>query len=159
MLPFEAEVPQGVKAYPMTDAWSLQEVTHISAHQPVLIDGVGELTFQGTGEIAYATSPLTSMVRGVYTQSPLYEGDYILACQDDQWGLLRLDAMSTLSPFDAYLTLNSTQPFIPLNFTPSAIVEITTPTDTPTRVYNVMGQQVDTHHHGILIVKGRKYLK
>lgn len=159
MLPFEAEVPQGVKAYTIADDLSMQEVTHISAHQPVLVDGVGELTFRGTGEIAYATSPLTSVVRGVYTQSPLYEGDYILACQGDQWGLLRLDAMSILAPFDAYLTLSSTQPFIPLNFTPSAIVEVTTSTDTPTRVYNVMGQQVNTHHHGILIVNGKKYLK
>ena len=158
MLPFDAEVPQGAKAYTLSDDLSLQEVTRISAHQPVLIDGLGELTFRGTGEVAYATSPLTAVVRGVNTQSPLYEGDYVLARQGDQWGLQRLDAMSTLAPFDAYFTLSSTEAFIPLDITPSAVLEIETAANTSTRVYNIMGQQVNARHKGIVIMKGRKYV-
>ena len=158
MLPFDAEVPQGAKAYTLSDDLSLQEVTRITAHQLVLIDGLGELTFRGTGEVAYATSPLTAVVRGVYTQSPLYEGDYVLARQGDQWGLQRLDAMSTLAPFDAYFTLSSTEAFIPLDITPSAVLEIETAANTSTRVYNIMGQQVNAHHKGIVIMNGRKYV-
>ena len=158
MLPFDAEVPQGAKAYTLSDDLSLQEVTRISAHQPVLIDGLGELTFRGTGEVAYATSPLTAVVRGVYTQSPLYEGDYVLSRQGDQWGLQRLDAMSTLAPFDAYFTLSSTEAFIPLDITPSAVLEIETAASTPVRTYNIMGQQVNARHKGIVIINGRKYV-
>ena len=158
MLPFDAEVPQGAKAYTLSDDLSSQEVTRITAHQPVLIDGLGELTFRGTGEVAYATSPLTAVVRGVYTQSPLYEGDYVLSRQGDQWGLQRLDAMSTLAPFDAYFTLSSTEAFIPLDITPSAVLEIETAASTPVRIYNIMGQQVNAHHKGIVIINGRKYV-
>ena len=159
MLPFNAELPQGVKAYTLSDDLSLQEVTNIAAHQPVLIDGLGELTFRGSGEVAYTTSPLTSMVRGVYTQSPLYEGDYVLARQGDQWGLQRQNGISTLAPFDAYLTPSSTEAFIPLNFTPSAIVEIEKPATPSGNIYNLMGQQVNARHKGIVIVNGRKVIR
>jgi hypothetical protein len=66
--------------------------------------------------------------------------------------------MSTLAPFDAYFTLSSTEAFIPLDITPSAVLEIETAASTPVRTYNIMGQQVNAHHKGIVIINGRKYV-
>ena len=114
MLPFNAEIPQGVKAYAINASLDVEELSAIPAHTPVLVKAQGEVAFTGQGEVGFATSPLTARLRGTYTPFSLYAGDYVLAQQNGQWGFLRVEESTELSPFNVYATLASQEAFIPL---------------------------------------------
>ena len=159
MLPFEAIVPQGAKVYQLATDGSTQLLTDekIPAHQPVLIEAQGDVTFTGTGNVSYATSPIDSWLRGSYTQIPLYANDYVLGKQGEQWGLLRLSAPSTLNPFDAYAQINSSETFIPLDLSTSGIAHIQSDNKNHP-AFNIMGQRVLSSQKGIVIVNGKKYI-
>lgn len=115
ILPFNAQMPDGVKAYSIDDQLVPEPLNMISAHQPVLVEAQGEVTFTGQGEVSYFTSSPIALIRGTYTPIPLYAGDYVLACQNGQWGFQRLETATTLSPFCAYAQLPMTDAFVPLN--------------------------------------------
>lgn len=142
MLPFAAEVPEGVKAYTIMDDQTLQEVTTIAAHQPVLVEATGLVTFRGTGDVSYASSPLDASLRGTYVQLPLYVGDYVLGAQDGQWGWMRLTAASTLSPFDVYAQLDSKEAFISLGLTATGIVDVTADETSDVAYYDLQGRRI-----------------
>ena len=142
ILPFAAAVPAGVKAYTLTDDFSLQELTAIDAHQPVLIMSEGSITFTGSGEVAFARSPLDAKYRGTYTQLPLYEGDYILASHDGEWGWMRLTAASMLQPFDVYAQINSKEAFIPIGDSSSAIASVATAPAADAQYYDLQGRRI-----------------
>lgn len=143
MLPFAASVPEGVKVYTLDDNMELQEVTTIEAHQPVLVAAQGDVTFMGSGEVSYATSPLMATLRGVYVQTPLYTGDYILGQQDGQWGFVRQTAASTLPPFGVYAQIPSQETFIPLDMTPTGIDGLATETRSAAeQYYDLQGRQL-----------------
>ncbi len=123
MLPFAAEVPQGVKAYSMGDDLALTAIDAIPAHQPVLVANLKTstinpqsftMTFSGDGEVSFAKSPITNKLRGTYTPISVFAGDYVLAQQDGQWGLKRVTATTVLNPFDVYVSLSSQETFIPI---------------------------------------------
>ena len=140
MLPFAANVPAGVKAYILADDLTLQEVNEISAHQPVLVEATGAITFTGGGDVAYAASPMTNLLRGTYVQIPLYTGDYVLGQKEGQWGLVRQTATSTLAPFDVYAQLDSSDSFIQLGLTATGIVDLTTETLPDAVYYDLQGR-------------------
>lgn len=142
MLPFAANVPEGVKAYTIADDRSLQEVTEIAAHQPVLVEANGDVTFTGSGEVSYAASPMSDLLRGTYVQMPLYAGDYILGQKEGQWGLVRQTSTSTLAPFDAYAQMNSSEAFIPLGLTATGIVEISKEMSAEVAYYDLQGRRI-----------------
>ena len=142
MLPFAANVPAGVKAYILADDQTLQEVTEISAHQPVLVEATGAITFTGSGDVSYAASPMTNLLRGTYVQIPLYTGDYVLGQKEGQWGLVRQTATSTLAPFDVYAQVDSSDSFIPLGLTATGIVDLTTETLSDAVYYDVQGRRL-----------------
>lgn len=160
MLPFNAALPEGARAYKIADDLSLQEMRSVPAHEPVLIDAAGEVTLTGSGEISYSSSPLSATIRGSYTSVPLYAGDYVLGQQDGKWGFVRLTENATLSPFGAYAHPTSAAAFLPLDLTPSGIndVEATT-NNTRHTTYNLMGQKVSEHARGIIIKNGKKLLR
>ena len=142
MLPFAANVPEGVKAYTVSDDFICQETTTIAAHQPVLVEATGFVTFKGSGEVAYATSPLDASLRGTYAGLPLFAGDYILGQKDGQWGWVRQTAVSTLAPFDAYAQISSQENFIPLNLT-TAIEDIDVASPSlATEYYDLQGRRI-----------------
>ena len=142
MLPFAANVPAGVKAYILADDLTLQEVTEISAHQPVLVEATGAITFTGSGDVSYAANPMTNLLRGTYVQIPLYTGDYVLGQKEGQWGLVRQTATSTLAPFDVYAQVDSSDSFIPLGLTATGIVDLTTETLSDAVYYDVQGRRL-----------------
>ena len=141
--PFATNVPEGAKAYTLADDFTLQEVATIAAHQPVLVEAIGLVTFTGSGEIAYATSPSDAALRGTYVQLPLYVGDYVLGQQEGQWGLVRQTKASTLAPFDVYAQVDSQAAFIPLGLTASSIedVDVTVPSMVA-KYYDLQGRQL-----------------
>lgn len=124
MVPFEADVPAGVRAYTLSEDLTLQEVTTIAAHQPVVVQAQGEVTLCGSGQVAYAVSPLNDWLRGTYTSAPLYVGDYVLGQQDGQWGLVRLSSASTLAPFGVYAHPTSDADFLPIEMLTTGIEDV-----------------------------------
>ena len=158
-LPFKAALPLGVKAYSVASDFSLQALDSVPAHQPVLIEAQGEVVLEGTGEVAFRISPYADMLRGSYTQSSLYEGDYLLGCQDGKWGFIRQTSDGVLMPFDVYANISSTSAFIPLDMSVTGIEEVTLPAVRPDApMFNVMGQRVDADYKGIVIVEGKKII-
>ena len=115
MLPFASSIPSGAKVYAVADDTRLQELTAIGAHQPVLVLAEGDVTFTGSGEVAFARSPIDAPCRGTYIQMPLYAGDYVLGQKDGQWGWMRQTAVSTLDPFGVYAQIDSQETFVPFS--------------------------------------------
>ena len=67
-LPFQSSVPQGFKVFTLTDNLTPVAVTTtVPANQPLLVEGQGVATFLGTGEVSYATCPLTDDVLPITT--------------------------------------------------------------------------------------------
>ena len=159
MLPFSAVIPDGAVAYSFADDLTLVQMRSIPAHTPVLVEGNGELTFTGSGEVAYTTSPLDAVLRGTYCQQQLYSGDYTLAQRDGQWGLVRLTADTTLLPFGVYARPATTVDFVPL-MSPSFISSPQQERSAGVSVvYNLMGQKVSGNAKGIVISGGKKLVK
>ena len=157
MLPFAAELPQGVYAYSIGADMTLQPLTVIPAHQPVLVEAQGVVVLKGSGAVSFARSPLADLLRGAYTQIPLYEGDYLLGMQNGEWGFVRQNTSATLTPFGVYVQLSSTASFIPLNLSVTGITDVRQDADAQSApLYNVMGQRVGKDHKGIVIRKGVK---
>ena len=148
MLPFAAKVPEGVTAYTIADDQTLQEVTTIAAHQPVLITANGEVTFTvgedaAMHEVSFATSPLEASLRGTYVQIPLCAGDYILGQKEGQWGWVRQTAASTLAPFDVYAQIDSKTAFIPLDMSATDIKDMDAfASSAPAAYYDLQGRQL-----------------
>lgn len=143
MLPFAASVPDGVKVYTIADDLALQEVSAIAAHQPVLIEANGSVTFKGNGELSFATSTVDAMLRGTYVQLSLYVGDYILGKQGDQWGFVRQNVAATLAPFGVYAQIDSKEAFIPLNLSSTSVegIEVAPPSLTE-QYYDLQGRRM-----------------
>ena len=161
MIPFEATLPEGVKAYTLSNHLETEQVQTIPAHQPVIVMADGEVTITGSGEVGFAVSNTADVVRGTYVPATLYTGDYVLQQQNNQWGLARV-TQGTLAPFDAYaLPLSASSPFIPLSLPTQGIVEATTAGAdyNDGRSYNIMGQRVSPSQRGIVIRNGKKYMK
>lgn len=157
-LPFDAAVPDGVGAFTLDSQLKLLPVEKITAHQPVIVRGEGEVTFRGTGAVSFATSPLTDQQRMSYVSLPLYACDYIIGQQNGQWGLARLTATSQLNPFDVYINADFIDNFLPFDVSEAGISTTLLDNKKPQQVYNLMGQRVAPSKKGIVIVKGRKIL-
>ena len=147
MLPFAASIPEGVKAYTIAEDFTLQELTTIAAHQPMLVvssdsSSPQNVTFTGSGDVAFARSALTDLYRGTYVEMPLYAGDYILGQEDGNWGLKRLTTKSTLTPFNAYAQIGSTEPFIPIDIHTSGIKEAASINSGAARYYDLQGRRI-----------------
>ena len=166
MVPFNAAVPEGVKAYTVNADLTLEQMRSIPAHTPVLVEGQGLLTFKGSGEVSFARSPLTDWLRGTYASVPLCAGDYVLAQQNGQWGFSRIEATTMLRPFDVYVTLDSSDAFVPLQSEGTGIESEEAPSDSPRgerseegAIFDLQGRKVSKPTRGLYIKNGKKYLK
>lgn len=66
-LPFQAEVPEGVNVYTLTDDLTPVAVTTVPANQPLLVEGQGKVTFLGSGEVSYAACPISDDILPIMT--------------------------------------------------------------------------------------------
>lgn len=154
MLPFNAVIPDGAKAYALGDNLSLQQLRSIPAHTPVLVEASGTVAFTATdAEVAFATSALTSQLRGTYVSSPLFAGDYVLGQSNGQWGLVRLGASSLLSPFDCYAAPASQADFIPFDLSVTGIQQLSTALPGEAARYDLQGRRVGSGAKGLHIVR------
>lgn len=154
MLPFNAVIPDGAKAYALGDDLSMQQLRSIPAHTPVLVEASGNVAFTATdAEVAFATSALTSQLRGTYVSSPLFVGDYVLGQNNGQWGLVRLGASSFLSPFDCYAAPASQADFIPFDLSVTGIQQLSTALPGEAARFDLQGRRVGSGAKGLHIVR------
>lgn len=154
MLPFNAVIPDGAKAYALGDDLLLQQLRSIPAHTPVLVEASGTVAFTATdAEVAFATSALTSQLRGTYVSSPLFAGDYVLGQNNGQWGLVRLGASSLLSPFDCYAAPASQADFIPFDLSVTGIQQLSTALPGESARFDLQGRRIGSGAKGLHIVR------
>ena len=151
MLPFKASVPENVRAYHLTEDLSSKEPCFIMtlledsipACTPVVVEGDGQVVFQGDGEVPAYGSPIDDVLRGTFAAVPLYKGDYVLVQQDGKWGFSPISDDSTLLPFGAYANILSQQTFIPLRDEASGIrPAITSQSVQKELYYDIQGRQL-----------------
>ena len=165
VMPFDAAIPEGVKAYAIDADLNLSPLTTITAHTPCLLEAQGEVTLTGAGAVAYKTSELDATFRATYTAAPLFAGDYVLAQQEGRWGFRRLTAPNTLQPFDAYAQLSSTAAFLPVQGDILGIADVSShPSSAKNVIYDLQGRQVSRQssspilQKGLYIVNGKKVI-
>lgn len=160
VVPFNTTVPEGFKAFTFDTNLTPQPVTTVAAHQPILIMGEGTTAvFKGSGEVSHTNCPLDATIRGTYSETDLFPGDYILAKQNEKWGLLRLTQSETLRPFGAYFNLSSTEDFIPLDESITVINSIASdPNNNNDDAYTITGRKATRQDRGIIIRNGKKTL-
>lgn len=127
ILPFESNIPTGVKAYNLefTDPKIIGKIittSKIPANTPVLVSGVGTFTFEGAGAISPSANLKTStgnqgitgstarnmqvgITGGVYIGIKAPIGSYYLTANNGTFSFYRVTSASqpSVSSFDAYL--------------------------------------------------------
>ena len=66
-LPFQAAVAEGINVYTLTEDLTPVAVTTVPANKPILVEGHGEVTFTGGGEVSYAPCPLSDDILPITT--------------------------------------------------------------------------------------------
>ena len=159
-LPFNANLPEGVKAYNVKSDYSLEAVDYVQAGKTVLVTGNGEYKFVGSGNVITEASQNETLFCGTFVEIPLYAGDYVMRYVDGKWGFEKLTSNAILSPFDAYAKLNSSDAFIELNTVIAGIRNINNVERQKDKVaFNMLGQRVDPSKRGLLILRGKRIFK
>jgi glucuronoarabinoxylan endo-1,4-beta-xylanase len=130
-LPFEAGIPDGVKAYTLSFAGSQINGTRITDHvipanTPVLINGSGSFTFTGTGTILPLLNPRTGIATSVYIQVKAPVSSYYLTTVNGTTSFARATAsvQPLVNPFEGYLSPAATAPNLPIVLDDGAAVSV-----------------------------------
>ena len=150
ILPFKAAIPQGVRAYSLTEDLNAAEPCFrlslledaIPACTPVLVEGNGVVTFQGDGEVSSYSSPINDVLRGTFSSVPLYKGDFVLTQEDGKWGFAPLSSDGILSPFGVYANVTSKISFIPLIDDASGIRSLSAESVLHEAYYDLQGRKL-----------------
>lgn len=99
VLPYETEIPEGVKAYTLTytsgnNAVATEVKNVIPANTPVLINAnKGNYTFKATATLTKkAAKPVSGNLHGVWSEDVVPEGSYVLQNQSGTVAFYRVDA-------------------------------------------------------------------
>lgn len=99
VLPYETEIPEGVKAYTLTYASGNKAVAKeltgvIPANTPVLVNAnEGQYTFKATATLTKkADKPVSGSLHGVWSEEVVPEGSYVLQNQSGAVAFYRVDA-------------------------------------------------------------------
>ena len=99
VLPYETEIPEGVKAYTLTYASGNKAVATeltgvIPANTPVLVNAEkGDYTFKATATLTKkADKPVSGNLHGVWSEEVVPEGSYVLQNQSGTVAFYRVEA-------------------------------------------------------------------
>ena len=173
ILPFDAELPNGVKAYSCCEAdgetLKLTEATYIKANAPYLMNGYeGTHVFSGYG-MAEKDSYAEGLFTGTYVdyQTTANSNTYVLQNINGEvaFYLVGKDAQPMVKPNRIYMTYESTNGAAAPRFsfgrgegtTSVENMEPTANSQQPIVVYDLMGRKVTTMEKGgMYIVNGKK---
>ena len=163
VLPFDAALPTGVKAYTLNytagnDKVKATEVTAITANQPVLINAAaGDYTFTSNGT-TNANSPAYGALIGVYAETTVPSDAYILTNKSGVVGFRKADgSTNTVAANHAYLKADGAgASILDIDFGGATGIEnVNRETITNNRYYNLSGQRVNQPKKGLYIVNGK----
>lgn len=169
VLPYEATIPEGVKAYTLTHtegeatAIATELTGSIPANTPVLINAVaGTYNFHGT-VITYQKGEQTV---GALTSVRAYKyvpvGSYVLQNHNGQVGFYKVvkEKSVMIGANRAYLTPSVAMAAAKINIEYPEVTGITSIKDTTIEndvMYNLAGQKVGNDYRGIVIKNGCKF--
>ena len=164
--PFDVTIPSGVTASKVTGhTGNTLELTDlpgtIPANTPVVVysDAVINETFYGKDNSAGETSKEVGLLVGVYTASPVAEGNYVLQIQDGVQGFYKVGAGGlTAVPNRAYLKAGALDDAVKAYFfdQTDAVRGLQAEEAAEGTIYNLSGQRVQKAQKGIYIVNGKK---
>ncbi len=165
-LPFAATIPAGVTAwtleYASGDAATATPVaTTIPANTPVLLNGSGSKTFDGSGDVVAAASNVSGALTGVFAATTVPVNSYVLQYQDPKVGFFKVTGDKTINPFRAYLTAGGGAPSLRIIFPEDGDVtgiESVKAAEAKGEFFNLAGQRVAQPAKGLYIVNGKKVI-
>lgn len=171
MLPYEATIPEGVKAYTLThnegdDTAIATELTGIiPAKTPVLINAAaGTYHFKGTQTIDDKNNTtVVGALCGTRIATNVPVGSYVLQDHDGEVGFYLVETANSvlLSGNHAYFTPAVATQAAKINIVYPQTTGITAVKNTLNEndaIYNLAGQRVGKDYRGIVIRNGKKYI-
>mgnify|MGYP003288551844 CR=1 FL=1 len=169
VLPYEATIPEGVKAYTLTNtegeatAIATELTGSIPANTPVLINAVaGTYNFHGT-ETTYKKGEQTvGALTSVRACKYVPVGSYVLQNHNGKVGFYKVETASSvmIGANRAYLTPSVAMAAAKINIEYPEVTGITSIKDTTIEddvMYNLAGQKVGNDYRGIVIKNGYKF--
>lgn len=161
VLPFDAELPKGVKAYTCTaldgQTVVMEEQSMVPACTPVVLVGTpGSYAFTGIGE-ASEVSYTYGLLTGVFNATQVEDG-YVLQQQAGEIGFYCIDANApkTVPANRCYLNIPATVKMLYLDV--ADIIE-SIKSENDEKTYDLTGRRVARNTPGVKVVKGRKVIK
>ena len=164
-LPFDAALPEGVVAYDLNytagDAYATKTpVNAITANAPVLINGTGDATFTGAGEVKAGAENINGALTGIFAEGNVPTGSYVLQNGEKGLGFYLVDeeAPITIKPFRAYLTADGAEVRslgIVLGGETTAIKSVAE-AEGEGAIYSLSGVRISQPTRGIYVKNGKK---
>lgn len=170
VLPFDASLPEGIKAYTLNASGNqitATPVSNIEKDKPVIVCGkAGTYEFSGTQTIESMFNERTlenGSMKGVYAKTEAAEGNYVLQKHGDNapaFYKLTESSNKTINPYRAYLTVASDAREMKLVFDDNEVTGINNVgqegKDKDKIVYNLSGQRLLKSVKGLQIINGKK---
>ena len=175
MLPYNATIPEGVKAYTLTaeagaDKAVAEEVTGtLAANTPVLINAEqGDYVFAVSSTVeSSVTTATVGALTGVYQLTSVPTGSYVLQNHEGQTAFYQVaDAKpQQVNAYRAYLSVTSSAPMLTIDFGETTGIQTIehSPLNIDHSVYDLQGRQVVNGksvngklQRGLYIVNGKK---
>lgn len=168
MIPFDAEIPAGLRAYTCTGLSGnyvmLEKQDMIKANTPLLVEGTeGTYTFKGES-VATEDTYTVGLLTGVYSKRTAAEDMFVLSVIDGEVAFYPADPISppTIGANRCYLTVPDASLVKGLYFDTEDATSVSgVENEQPQRneFYNLNGQRVSTPERGIYVTNGKKILK
>lgn len=162
MLPFAAELPEGMKAYTCDEVvgnvLTLTEATSFVPNTPyIVVEGAGDYTFSGYG-LATADSYKEGLLTGAYAETDVPARSYVLAVkpgETDAKFYVVGDAGAKLPAYRAYLTVANSEvkAFTIGRGDATGISAIEALQNGDAEIYTINGTRVNTLQKGVNIIK------
>ncbi len=170
VLPFDCELPTGVKAYTLTGVdeanyVNCKEVTGtLAKNTPVLVSAEkGTYTFVATAAPDAADAPASGLLTGVWEETAVPTGAYVLQNKNENVAFYKVSADDyKIKANRAYLSLPSNAKTLMLNFDGettgigSIVPSFNNAADAP--CYNLNGVRVNSSAPGLIIKNGKKFI-
>lgn len=168
VLPYEATIPEGVKTYTLTytsgDAATATELSGtIPANTPVLINAeAGDYTFNATEtQTTKAASPVSGALTGVWAETTIPEGSYVLQNQDGTVAFYKVSSSDIKCPANcAYLTASASAKALSISYGGSTTgISNVAVNKADGEVYNLQGVRMKgSLKKGLYIQNGKKFV-
>lgn len=170
LVPFSATIPEGVNVYTIQS--TLTEVvctplinTVIPANTPVLVEGNGAFTFDGSGVVSTPKALKAGNFYGVYISCFAPSGSYTLKTVGDVTAFYKVASGTepNIDPFNAYLSFSTSNAAstLPLRFIPVSVKQnrFNLGVYDPNKpVYDLFGRSINKPEKGVYIQDGKKIM-